>query len=216
MEITHSNQKYQEYYSPSIFVERDNFFIEKKSPLGFCTFNENKENKILLTTKNLTNIIQEHKTDSKEKSQNKSIKIDELDKLSTFEEIVKYGINIINFQDDYFVNRINELKEICNLEEDYDISLESLKSMFLFVGRVGKISKPSSITVSENGLFYVKWQKDRKNSITVRFQKDYFLDYVMFKPSSHTNKRIILHGSMSVMDLVDYLNDLNVKIHQQI
>jgi hypothetical protein len=213
MKLTSSNPKYQEYRSPSLFVGKPKFFIEKKSPLGFRTFNENK---ILLTTKNLTNRIEEHKPDNLEKPKSKSIKIDQIDKLSTFEEILKYGIDVIKLKDDYLCKRISELKELCDSEEDYDVSLESLKSMFLFVGTIGNISKPSSITVSESGLFYVKWQRDRNNSITVRFQKDYFLDYVIFKPSSHTSKRIILNGSMNAMDLIDYLNDLNIKIHQQI
>ena len=130
MKLTSSNPKYQEYRSPSLFVEEPKFFIEKKSPLGFRTFNENK---ILLTTKNLTNRIEEHKPDNLEKPKSKSIKIDQIDKLSTFEEILKYGIDVIKLKDDYLFKRISELKELCDSEEDYDVSLESLKSMFLFV-----------------------------------------------------------------------------------
>ena len=218
MELPSNNQKYQEYHSPYSFLEEPKSLRdkEKKYPLGFQIFDENKENKILLATKNLTNKIEEHKPDHLGKPKNKSIKIDEIDKLSDFEKILKYGINVIKLKADYLFNRIRELKELCDSEEDYDISLESLKSMFLFVGTIGNISKPSSITVSESGLFYVKWQKDRNNLITVRFQKNYFLDYLIFKPSSHIDKRIILNGSMNVMDLIDYLNDLNIKIHQQI
>ncbi|MBE9200777.1 MULTISPECIES: hypothetical protein [unclassified Nodularia (in: cyanobacteria)] len=210
MELTPINQKYQEYSSPYCFIQEPK---ENKYPLGFHTFNENK---ILLKTKNLTNRIKEHKPDNLEKQKTQSIKIDEIDKLSTFEDILKYGIDVIKLKDDYIFKRISELKELCDLEADYDVALESLKSMFLFIGTIRNISKPSSITVSETGLFYVKWQIDRNNSITLRFQKDYFLDYVIFKPSSHTSKRIILNGSMNAMDLIDYLNDLNIKIHQQI
>lgn len=213
MELTPSDPKYQEYRSPSLFVEEPKFFIEKKYPLGFRTFNENK---ISLTTKNLTNRIEEHKPDNIEKQKNKSIKIDEIDKLSTFEKILKYGIDIIKLKDDYLFKRISELKELCDSEEDFDISLESLKSMLLFIGTIGNITKPSSITVSESGLFYLEWERNRNNSITMRFKKDYFLDYVIFKPSLHTSKRIILNGSMNSMDFIDYLNDLNIKIHQQI
>jgi hypothetical protein len=99
-------------------------------------------------------------------------------------------------KEDYFFNRIRELKESCDSEEDYDVSLESFKTMFLFVEAIGSISKPSSLTVSENGIFHLEWERDRNNSITLRFKKDYFTDYVIFKPSSHISKRIILNGSM--------------------
>jgi len=215
MKITPSNPKYQEYPSPSLFVEEQKFFIEEKNPFGF-RFSENKENKIIETTNNLTNRIEEHKPEKREVQKKKSISIDEINQLSTFDEIVKYGMNAIKLKGDYLFNRIYELKELCDEEEDCDLSLESLKSMFLFIGTIGNISKPSSITVSESGLFYLEWEKDRNNSITMRFKKDYFLDYVIFRPSSHTSKRIILNGSMNTMDFIDYLNNLNIKIHRQI
>jgi len=141
---------------------------------------------------------QEHKSNLE-----KSIKRDEIDKLLTFEEILTYGIDRIKLPDDYFFNRISELKELCASEEDYDLSLESLKTMFLFIGAMGSISKPSSLTVSETGLFYLEWEKDRNNSITVRFKTDYFLDYVICKPSLHIDKRIVFNGSIYALDLTE-------------
>lgn len=172
------------------------------------------QNEYSIITKNPPIVFQEHKSDNLEKPKNQSSKRDEIDKLSTFEEILKYGIEAIKLKDDYFFNRIRELKELCDSEEDYDVSLESFKTMFLFVEALGSISKPSSLTVSENGIFHLEWERDRNNSITLRFKKDYFTDYVIFKPSSHISKRIILNGSMYALDLIDYLNDLNIKIHQ--
>ncbi len=139
---------------------------------------------------------------------------DEIDKLSTFEEILQYGIESIKLKDDYFFKRIRELEELCAEEEDVEISLESLKSMFLFVGTLVNISKPSSLTVNDNGFFHLGWKKDKNNSITLEFKKDYFSNYVIFQPSLHINKRIILNGSMYVLDLIDYLNDLKIKIHR--
>ncbi|MCC3405453.1 MAG: hypothetical protein JGK17_07630 [Microcoleus sp. PH2017_10_PVI_O_A] len=173
------------------------------------------ENKFSITTKNYPIIYQEHKFDNLQKQKNK-FKIGEIDKLLTFEEILKYGIESIKLKDDYLFNRIRELKELCDCEEEYDVSLDSLKTMFIFVEAIGNISKPSSLTVSESGLFYLEWERDKNNSITVRFKKDYFLDYVIFKPSLHIDKRIIFNGSMYALDLVDFLKDLNLKIHQQI
>jgi len=152
-----------------------------------------------------------------ERPKRESIEIDKLDKLSSFEKILEYVINLIELKDNYLFNRIRELKELSDADEDCIISLESLKSMFLFVGKIGNFSRPHSITVSENGLFYMEWERDNNNSITLRFVRDYFLDYVIFKASSHIkNKRIIFNGSMSVMDMIDYLNDLNIKIHRQV
>jgi hypothetical protein len=63
--------------------------------------------------------------------------------------------------------------------------LESFKGIFSFIETIGNISKPSSLTVTESRFFYLEWERDRNNSITVRFKKDYFLEYVIFKPSSH-------------------------------
>ncbi|MFM7405248.1 MAG: hypothetical protein ACKO3K_00890 [Cuspidothrix sp.] len=201
-----SNENYQSRY---LFLKKD------KSPIGFQIdplVNKNQ----LFTTTNSTYRIEEYKPQNSENPKKKLIKICELEKLSTFREIVDYGFDTIRLKDDYFFNRIHELKELCDEEEDCDLSLESLKSMFLFIGTIANVSKPSSITVSESGLFYLEWEKDRNNSITMRFKKDYFLDYVIFRPSSHTSKRIILNGSMNTMDFIDYLNNLNIKIHKQI
>lgn len=141
---------------------------------------------------------------------------DEIDKLSTFEEILQYGIESIKLKDDYFFKRIRELEELCAEEEDVEISLESFKSMFFFVGTLGNISKPSSLTVSDNGLFHLEWETDENNSITLRCKKDYFCDYVIFMPSSHLSQPIILNGSMYVLDLIDYLNNLKINIHQDV
>lgn len=139
---------------------------------------------------------------------------EELDKLATFEEILKYGIDNIKLKDDYLFKRIRELKEVCDSEEDYDVSLESLKTMGLFLEAIGSISKPSSLTVGESGCFYLEWEKSWNNSITLRFKKDYFLDYVIYRPSSHRDKRIIFKGSMHALDIIDNSNGSNIKIHK--
>lgn len=190
-------------------------FSENKNPIYF------KRNTLVkifpsLQVESFPFVYTESKSQNIEITKNKLSKRDEIDKLSTFEEILKYGSDAIKLNDDYFFNRIRELKELCDSEEDYDVSLESLKTMFLFVEAIGSISKPSSLTVSERGIFYLEWERDRNNSITLRFKKDYFLDYVIFKPSSHIKQRIILKGSMYALDLIDLLNGFNIKIHKKI
>mgnify|MGYP005846365929 CR=1 FL=1 len=190
-------------------------FNENKNPIYFQN-NTVVKSLSSVSMKSPQLVYTEYKSQNLERTKNKLNKRYKIDKLSTFEEILKYGINAIKLHDDYLFNRILELKELCGSEEDYDISLESLKTMFLFIEALGSISKPSSLTVSESGIFYLEWEKDRNNSITLRFKKDYFLDYVIFKPSSHINQRIIFKGSMYVLDLIDYLNRLGIKIHKQI
>jgi hypothetical protein len=123
--------KYKEYPSPSFssfFIKEPKSLKEGKCPFGF-DFSETKENEIIITTNNLTNRIEEHKPEKPGVQEKKSISIDEINQLSTFDEIVKYGINAVKLKGDYLFNRIYELKELCDEEEDCDLSLESLKSM---------------------------------------------------------------------------------------
>ncbi|MDY6805201.1 MAG: hypothetical protein SXA11_15530 [Cyanobacteriota bacterium] len=190
------------------FVQKDSGQLRRKFDLSNLnnTFSPS-------ITKELNNPFEEHKLDTRKKQKTKFSK-DEIDKLSTFEEILQYGIESIKLKDYYFFKRIRELEELCAEEEDVEISLESLKSMFLFVGTIGNISKPSSLTVNDNGFFHLGWKKDKNNSITLEFKKDYFSNYVIFKPSRHISKRIILNGSMYVLDLIDYLHNLKIKIHR--
>lgn len=141
---------------------------------------------------------------------------DEIDRLSTFDQFLGYCTNTIKFKDDYWLSRLRELKELCDVEEDYDLSLESLKTVLLFLGIIPTISKPTSLTVNENGLLHVEWQKDRQNSLTLRCKDNYFLDYVIFKPSLYIDKRTILKGSMYVLDFVDYIRSLEIKIYHNL
>ncbi len=71
-----------------------------------------------------------------------------------FYNMVLILIYFIFLKNNYLLNRISELKYLCDSEEDSHISLESFKGMFLFIETIGNISKPSSFTVSESGFFY--------------------------------------------------------------
>jgi hypothetical protein len=155
--------------------------------------------------KNITLIISKKKI-------KKLIQIDVIDKLLTFEEIREYSIDIIKLRNNYLLNRISELKDLCDSEEDSHISLESCKGMFLFIETIGNISKPSSLTVTESRFFYLEWERDRNKSITVRFKKDYFLEYVIFKPSSHIAH--IPHPKVPQREITDRKNP-NPKVPQR-
>ncbi len=80
--------------------------------MGFRVFNENKENKILLTTNKSINIIEEYNPYNLKKQTKKLIQIDEIDKLLTFKEILEYSIDIIKLKNNYLLNRISELKDL--------------------------------------------------------------------------------------------------------
>ena len=89
--------------------------------------------------------------------------------------------------------------------EQFPVSLELLRVMFSFVGLLGK---PNSTTIQE--FFSLGWELENRNSVTLRFKSESVIDYVIFKPEnplSKTGKRIILNGSMSSTELIQYLKD---------
>ncbi|MBP0021918.1 MAG: hypothetical protein J7647_30725 [Cyanobacteria bacterium SBLK] len=203
---------YKEDFSiPLSFKEENSHFVkttESYTNLKFNTFNKNEFTFSDYRTRNISHLVS---------LQNKSKQIskDTLDNLFIFEEILNYSLNFVKLKDDYFSQRIRKLKELCDLEDDYDLSLRSLKTLCLFLGSLENISKPNSLTVSEDGLFYMRWKKDKENGLTVRFKENYFVDYVIFQPSLYINKRIILNNSMYVLDLIDYLDRLKIELHHQ-
>jgi hypothetical protein len=111
----------------------------------------------------------------------------------------------------YFAERIIELK---NLEPEEEISIESLKSMLLFLFSIKKFRK-SAITLNDVGIFQARWKRSRNDSLTTSFIDNWSLNYVIFKPSRHASKRIILNGKMNVLDFKDYLVDIKFKPHKE-
>ena len=107
-------------------------------------------------------------------------------------------------------NRLIDLFEIYDKEDNVSISLESLKSLLTFLFVMPPEFKIPSITLNENGTFQVNWKKDTSNLITLRFKDDEMLDYVILKPSQHNKSPIILNGYMNLFDFLQYLKDLNL------
>lgn len=90
-------------------------------------------------------------------------------------------------------------------QEQFPISLELLRVMFSFVELLGK---PNSTTIQE--FFNLGWELENRNSVILRFKSDLAVDYVIFKPENpflKTGKRTILNGSMSPVELIQYLKD---------
>ena len=139
--------------------------------------------------------------------------VSELDKLSNFDDTISFLERNISSNNFYLLSRLKELKVLCDLEADCDIELKSLKSMLLFIFIVQSFSK-ASLILNESGYLQLSWRKDRNSLMTLRFQDDYILDYVIFIPSSYIQPRIILNGSMNVLDFIDYMHNLKLAIHK--
>ncbi|QTA80672.1 Uncharacterized protein dnl_29830 [Desulfonema limicola] len=126
-----------------------------------------------------------------------------LENILSLDDIV--GVSKSFFQNSkyYLFDRIKQLFDLFD-EEANKISITSLKSMLFFLILVNNFIKPT-ITLNENGTFQVTWKKDNFNLVTLRFKDDDFLDYVIFCPSKHVKKPIILNGNMNLFDFKDYL-----------
>ncbi|MBF0376513.1 MAG: hypothetical protein HQK72_03415 [Desulfamplus sp.] len=131
-----------------------------------------------------------------------------LEKAVSYNDLVEFGRNRFPI---YLFDRLTELKQ---LEEDGEISLDSLKSMLLFLLSIKNLKKPV-ITLNDMGIFQASWKKDRNNLLTTSFIKNWSLNYVLFRPSRYASERIILNGVMNVLDFKDYLIGIGIKIHRE-
>jgi hypothetical protein len=137
-----------------------------------------------------------------------------LSKLSNYNEIIEFGKNTFLGSKHYLFQRIIELKELFEQEEDGDISIESLKSMLLFLFCLNQFNQPT-ITLNDLGIFETRWKKDNHNLLTTSFIENWSLNYVIFLPSANNSDRIILNDSMNVLDFVGYLLKINCQVYQE-
>jgi len=169
-----------------------------------------------LEKSNLNKNFDIYPSENKNRKKNQYEKfIFQLDSLLGFDDIIVFLEKRVSSNKIYLSQRIKELKELCDSEQDCDISLDSLKSMLLFIFVVKNFSKPS-LTMNESGYFQLSWRKNINNLITLRFKNEYFLDYVIFKSSRYFEKRLILNGSMNILDFIDYINALKLTLHQEV
>ncbi len=131
-----------------------------------------------------------------------------LSNLSNYHDIIEFGKIVFPNSKHYLFERIIELKELFENEENGDISLESLKSMLLFLFCLNQFNQPT-ITLNDLGIFQTRWKKDRYNLLTTSFIKNWSLNYVIFLPSENNSDRIILNESMNVLDFAGYLLKIN-------
>lgn len=114
-------------------------------------------------------------------------------------------------------SRLSELKNFVDEEieegENVSLSLPSLRNLLVFLCAMGKFKNPT-ITAGDDGLFQVNWRFDRNNVLTVRFDTEFHVTYVIFCPSRYESSRIILNGNMHVLDFTDYILRLKLKTYQ--
>jgi hypothetical protein len=137
-----------------------------------------------------------------------------LSNLSNYHDIIEFGKTFFSISNHCLLERIIELKELFEDEEDGDISIESLKSMLLFLFCLNQFERPT-ITLNDLGIFQTRWKKDRHNLLTTSFLENWSLNYVIFLPSEYTDDRIILNGAMNVLDFVGYLLKINCQVYQE-
>ena len=147
-----------------------------------------------------------------------------LRKISAIDELLEYGKKIFPKSKLFLLELIQEeLKSF--LEEEDSSSNEgrevqermigSLKSMLLFLFALKRFKEPE-ISVGESGLFYLDWEEELDNSLTVRFKNDFMLDYSLFQPSAYANKLTVRNGKLPVLDFKNDLSRLNIKLHKEI
>ncbi len=111
----------------------------------------------------------------------------------------------VSRQQSYMVEHIKTLLAMSDDDDEkIDFSVGSLNSMLLFLIKLGNFRKPTSIELNENGTFQLRWKQDDSHLVTLRFQKNNRVDYVMFLPSKHEKRPIVLNGNINLFDFEDF------------
>ncbi len=119
-----------------------------------------------------------------------------LEKLSLLNEVIAVSKSFFSDSKDYLFDRIKELSDLYDEDEDSQISVDSLKSMLIFLFLINGFAKPK-LTLNENGTFQIGWKKDNFNLVTLRFKEEESLDYVIFRSSRHIKKPVIFNGNVN-------------------
>lgn len=112
-----------------------------------------------------------------------------------------------------FFQRIQHLQALAEVEDDMEMSLASLRNALLFVCLLKRFRIPS-VTLNDGGLLQMNWRVARDQAVTLRFDEAYQVSYVIFRPSHFTTKRVILNGGMYILDVLEYLTELNIHLHK--
>ncbi len=111
----------------------------------------------------------------------------------------------------YLFDVLSEVMQDFYSEEDNaPISIDSLKGMLIFLFSLEQFTEPT-ISISDSGLFYIDWEKNHNDSLTIRFKNNFMLEYSLFQPSLHTNKLAIRNGQTHVLDFEADIRKLGIK-----
>lgn len=216
-------KKIKEKYNALIEKSRDSYLsgnFTLSSPLKSITSNRSFVQSVLnkVSPTSYSSLFHEKEDLRKEKEiLSKELIIKILSEKNSVEDILSFSHKIL--KEDVYRPVSSRIKVLL---EDYDdddcdpLSLGSLRSLIVFFHQVQGIKKKTAITLNDLGRFHVNWKKDKKNMLSVCFKDQFILDYVIFKPSKHSDKRIILNGSMNILDFIDYLFDLKLKVYKEV
>ncbi len=139
--------------------------------------------------------------------------IEKLAPLHEIDQLLEFSQQVFVGHQRYITQRIQDLLNLCAEDEEVTVSAASLKSMLLFLIKLQNFNRVG-ITVSEDGLWHLDWEKNDIHSITLRFKELENLDYAIFLPSQYVDKPIILSGSMNIFDFIEQLAIKNDLIYQ--
>lgn len=132
----------------------------------------------------------------------------------TIPALLEYAQQRLSGVPSTFFQRIQQLHALAEVEDDMEMSPSSLRNALMFVCLLDTFRLPS-ITLNDVGLLQMNWRVARDHALTVRFDDEYQISYVIFRPSHFTTRRVILNGGMYLLDFLEYLTELKLHIHTE-
>jgi len=137
-----------------------------------------------------------------------------IEQCQTVSALLEYAQQRLSEVPATFFQRIQQLHALAEVEDDMEMSLSSLRNALMFVCLLETFRLPS-LTLNDVGLLQMNWRVARDHALTVRFDDEYQISYVIFRPSHFTTRRVILRGGMYILDFLEYLTELRLQLHQQ-
>jgi len=138
-----------------------------------------------------------------------------LETISDKNDLISFAKRRFPKSKQYFLDLLTEAIKDFYEEEDTEISIESLKGILFFLYSLTKFKKPD-ISICETGLFYIDWEEEKNNSLTVRFKEDFFIEYSLFQPCEYSEKWNIRNGMVHILNFKNDLSQLGIKLHKEV
>jgi hypothetical protein len=138
---------------------------------------------------------------TEKQSNTNGVSLQQLARSDNIDKLLSLFQEYISQKQSYMVKHVKTLLNMADDDDEkIDVSVGALKSMLLFLLKLRDFKKPTSIELNENGTFQLRWKQDDANLATLRFQKSNRVDYVIFLPSQHEERPIVLNGNMNLFD----------------